>query len=487
MFYTKEVPVDSVVIIDGTSPRTKTDNTRIAFFRDIYSQKEEDLAFEIPPVDVSLVQTGVPGKEVFALEDGVHRLLAQKDIKLKKIKARIRTDVSISEAELSSYEVKKHLLMKACESNARHGMSLSNEERKDAVQKMAIYGSTSAEIIATGIASKATVYRWLQSEVRERRDTAMHERANKKELVKTLLIQGASIKKIARETGVPRTTVRRLIHEVAKKSLKTHEHGQTEVARSINDNNGQSYKWMPTDEKGESLPVPGAVTPASHILQSSDRLMMAESTKKRIDEIYDAIRKLDVNNATDHEIKTAVLPLLAQKFPGAAKIIKDCGYAIEMEALYHELRGARNELQNTRNELLKKNDLLQQKEAQLKRRTEVCSYQCEFTTERLRQEFEKYVNFMVTHINEHIQAIPRVSENDGVIIRQLAANTIFTLLSVLEWGDDNGLSSLRTKEKFEEFKDIITGMYMNNKSINSRITMLAEIYHKIPVMPKSLS
>ena len=91
-------------------------------------------------------------------------------------------------------------------------------------------------------------------------------------------------------------------------------------------------------------------------------------------------------------------------------------------------------------------------------------------------EFEKYVNFMVTHINEHIQSIPRVSENDGGILRQLAVNSIFTLLSVLEWGDDNGLSSLRTKEKFEEFKDIITGMYMNNKSINSRITMLAEVY-----------
>lgn len=485
MFYTKEVSVDSVVIIDGTSPRTKIDNTRIAFFRDIYSQKEEDLAFEIPPVDVSLVQTGEPGKEVFALEDGMHRLLAQKEIKLKKIKARIRTNVSISEAELSSYQVKKHLLMKACESNARHGMSLSNEERKDAVQKMTIYGCTSAEIVATGIASKATVYRWLQSEVRERKDTAMQERVNKKEQVKTLLMQGASIKKIVRETGVPRTTVRRLIHEVAKKNLKTHEHGQTEVAGSLNENNGQSYKWMPTDERGKSLPAPGSVPP--HIPQSSDCLMMAESTKKKIDEIYDAIRKLDVNDATDHEIKTTVLPLLAQKFPGVAKIIKDGGYAIEMEALYDELRGAKNELQNTRNELIKKNDLFQQKEAQLKRRTEVCNYQCEFTTERLRQEFEKYVNFMVTHINEHIQAIPKVSENDGGILRQLAANSIFTLLSVLEWGDDNGLSSLRTKEKFEEFKDIITGMYMNNKSINSRITMLAEIYHKIPGMAKSFS
>ena len=487
MFYTKEVSVDSVVIVDGTSPRTKIDNTRIAFFRDIYSQKEEELAFEIPPVDVSLVQTGEPGKEVYALEDGAHRLLAQKEIRLKKIKARIRTDVSISEAELSSYEVKKHLLMKACESNARHGMTLNNEERKDAVQKMTIYGCSSAEIIATGIASKATIYRWLQSEVRERRDTSMHERANKKEQVKTLLIQGASIKKIARETGVPRTTVRRLIHEVAKKNLKTHEHGQAEVAASINENNGQSFQWMQTEEKEKLLQAPGSVNTTSKILQSSDSLMIAESTKKRIDEIYEAIRKLDVNDATDREIKTTVLPLLAQKFPGVAQIIKNGGYAIEMEELYDELRGTKNELQNTRNELLKKNDMFQQKEAQLKRRTEVCNYQCEFTTERLRQEFEKYVNFMVTHINEHIQSIPRVSENDGGILRQLAANSIFTLLSVLEWGDDNGLSSLRTKEKFEEFKDIITGMYMNNKSINSRITMLAEIYNKISGMPQSFS
>ncbi len=485
MFYTKEVSVDSVVIIDGTSPRIKIDNARIAFFRDIYSQKEEELVFEIPPVDVSLVQTGEPGKEVFALEDGMHRLLAQKEIKMKKIKAKIRTDVSISEAELSSYEAKKHLLMKACESNSRHGMSLSNEERKEAVQKMTMYGCTSAEIIATGIASKATVYRWMQSEVKERKVTLMQERANKKQQVETLLIQGASIKKITRETGVPRTTVRRLIQEVAKKNLKAHEHGQAEVAGSIHENSGQSYKWMPADERGKSLLAPGSMIP--RIQQSSGDLMMIESTKKKIDEIYDAIRKLDVNDSTDHEIKTTVLPLLAQKFPGVAKIIKDGGYAIEMEALYDELRGARNELQNTRNELLKKNNLFQLTEAQLKRRTEVCNYQCEFTTERLRLEFEKYVNFMVTHINEHVQAIAKVSEDDAGIIRQLSANSIFTLLSVLEWGDDNGLSSMTTKEKFEEFKDIIMGMYMNNKSINSRITMLAEIYHKMPGMQKSFS
>ena len=31
------------------------------------------------------------------------------------------------------------------------------------------YGCTNVEIIATGIASKATVYRWLQSEVKEKK------------------------------------------------------------------------------------------------------------------------------------------------------------------------------------------------------------------------------------------------------------------------------------------------------------------------------
>ena len=495
----KEVSVDSVVIIDGTSPRTKIDDTRIAFFRDIYYQKEEDPAFEIPPVDVSLVQTGEPGKEVFALEDGLHRLLAQKEIKLKKIKARIRTDVSISEAELSSYEVKKHLLMKACESNARHGMPLSHEERKDAVQKMTIYGCSNAEIIATGIASKATVYRWLQSTVKERKEDAMYERVNKKEQVKSLLMQGASIKKITGETGVPRTTVRRMIREVAKKELKANEQAQGYMAGSITENNGQPYKWMSIDEQAKPVQNAGPTEAGTLITDNGGRaaahdalklnecVMISESTKKRINEIYDAIRLIEVNCATDHEIKTTVLPLLAQKFPSVAQVIRDGGYAMELEALHYELRAAKDELQIQRKELLKKNDLMHQREEQLKKRTEVCNYQCEFTTERLRQEFEKYVNFMVTHINEHVQVIPHVSENDGDIIRQLTANGIFALLSVLEWGDDNGLTSLQTKEALEELKDSVTGMDMNNKNINSRISMLEEIYHKIPGMPKSFS
>lgn|GEM_PF-2634131 len=499
MFYTKEVSLDSVVLIDGTSPRTKIDNARIAFFRDIYSQKAEDLAFEIPPVDVSLVQSGEPGKEVFALEDGLHRLLAQKEIKLKRIKARIRTDVSISEAELSSYEVKKHLLMKACESNARHGMPLSHEERKDAVQKMIIYGCTNAEIIATGIASKATVYRWLESEVKERKENAMYERVNKKEQVRALLMQGASIKKITGETGVPRTTVRRMMREVAKKELKADEQAQGYVAVSIAENNGQPYKWMSIDEQAKPEPNSDLIEDGNRTTDNGKRAtapdtltfnedgLIVESTKKRINEIYDAIRLIEVNYATDHEIKTTVLPLLAQKFPAVAKVIRDGGYAMELEALQYELRAAKDELQIQRKELLKKNDLLHQREEQLKKRTEVCNYQCEFTTERLRQEFEKYVNFMATHINEHVQVIPQVSENDGDIIRQLTTNGIFALLSVLEWGDDNGLTSPQTKEAFEELKNSVTGMDMHNKNVNSRISMLEEIYHKVPGMAKSFS
>ena len=487
MFYVKEVSVDSVVIVDGTSPRTKIDDARIAFFRDIYSQKEEDIAFEIPPVDVSLVQTGEPGKEVFALEDGMHRLMAQKQIKLKKIKARIRADISISEAELTSYEVKKHLLMKACESNARHGMPLSNEERMDAVQKMTAYGCSRAEIIATGIASKATVYRWLQSEVKERKDKAMSEKVSKKEQVKALLIEGASVKKIISETGVPRTTVRRMIREIAKKGLKVNENANLEVAGSITENDGQPYLWMSIDEQAGSLPALGTATSIPGVLESSDRLLNAELTKKSIENMYDSIRSLDVDAVAEHEIKITILPLLAQKFPGVAKIIKDGGYSMEMESLLFELKASKEELQIQRKELLRKNDLLYQKEEQLKKRTEICNYQCEFTKERLRKEFEKYVNFMVTHISEHIGEIPHVSPNDASVLRQLTANSIFALLSVLEWGDDNGLTSLQTKEKFEEFKDSMTGMDMNNKSINSRISMLEEIYHKIPSLPKSFS
>lgn len=484
MFYTKEVSVDSVVIIEGTSPRMEIDKARVAFFMDIYCRKE-DPVFDVPPIDVLLVQTGEPGKEIFALEDGVHRLLAQKQIKFKKIKARIRADVSISEAELSSCEVKKLLLMKACESNARHGMPLSNEERKDAVRKMAGYGCSNSEIIQTGIAGKATVYRWLQNEVNERRERAVDERTAKKELIMTLLKQGATVKKITAATGVPRTTVRRMICEAAKRE-NTYEDGDNcDVASSIAENSGQPLKWMPAD--GMSIAASGADMPKQQQWKSAENKQFDEASRERMNEIYDEIRSLEVNDATDHEIKIAILPLLAQKFPGVSKIIRDSGYAAEMEALNYELRAAKDELQMKRMELLEKNDLLQKKEEQLRKRTEICNYQCEFTMERLRREFEKYVNFMVTHINEHILVIPQVSAGDGSIIKQLTVNSIFSLLSVLEWGDDNGLSSPVTKEKFEEFKYGMAGMDMINKKIMSRISLLDEIYHKIPGMPKSFS
>lgn len=491
MFYVKEIPINSVIIVDGTSPRAKIDCSRIAFFKEIYTNNE-DPASEIPPVEVSLVQAGEPGKELFALEDGMHRLMAQREIKLRRIKARIRTHISISEAELSSYEVKKHLLMKASESNARHGMPLSDDERKDAVKKMSIYGCTNAEIIGTGIAGKATIYRWLQKDIQERKQKTMDERSNKKEQIRTLLMQGATVKKIVRETGMARTTVRRIMSEASKQSIISGKasggKGLEEMANGITENDGRPFRWMVIDENQDKLDSMAlneeGKKESSDNRQTDKPTLISESAKEKINKIYEAIRLLEINDATDHEIKIIILPLLQQKFPGVAKIINDGGYAIEVEALQYELKAAKEELQLLRKELLRRNDLLHQKAEQLKRRTEICSYQCEFTTERLRLEFEKYISFMVSHINEHIREIPNVLQHDRDVLKQLTANSIFALLSVLEWGDDNGLTSPKIKEQFEDFKDSVTRLDINHNGITARILMLEKNYHKIPSVPQ---
>ena len=39
-FYTKEVPVDSIIIVDGTRPITKVDNASNCIFSDIYLKEE---------------------------------------------------------------------------------------------------------------------------------------------------------------------------------------------------------------------------------------------------------------------------------------------------------------------------------------------------------------------------------------------------------------------------------------------------------------
>ena len=94
---------------------------------------------------------------------------------------------------------------------------------------------------------------------------------------------------------------------------------------------------------------------------------------------------------------------------------------------------------------------------------------------------------MVSNINEHIQVIPHVSKNLWGYHQAVDRNNIFALLSVLEWGDDNGLTSLQTREKFEELKDCIIFMDMNNKSIEGRINTLEETYLKMSGMLQSLS
>src|SRR5208283_2441432 len=126
--------------------------------------------------------------------------------------------------------------------------------------------------------------------------------------------QGASVKKITAATGVPRTTVRRMIREVAKGARAAGRCEQTDLAVSISGNYGQPFKWIPVDEKAGLSPVPDMAAAKAQHLQSAGCNQLEESTKNKMDNIYDSIRSLEVSDATDHEIMVTILPLLAQKF-----------------------------------------------------------------------------------------------------------------------------------------------------------------------------
>ena len=188
-----ELKIEEIKIPQGLLPRIIT-GTISEVVEKYARQIEEGVEFE----PIVVWKRG----EEYWLVDGAHRLEAHRKVGKEKIKAVIREDIN-DEIE---YRIE------AIRYNLKHGVALKPEERIQNAQILYRLGVSEEKLKEIFGVSERTIKRWL-SPVKE------EEKQKKKEEVKKLKKEGASVKEIAQKVGVSERTVYEWTKETAKNDI----------------------------------------------------------------------------------------------------------------------------------------------------------------------------------------------------------------------------------------------------------------------------
>ncbi|MFO0753530.1 MAG: hypothetical protein U0411_09435 [Thermodesulfovibrionales bacterium] len=483
----RHVPIHSVVAIDGSHPRVEIDSKRIEYFKELYREG----AVSMPPVEVLLIQSGVPGTEEYAIEDGLHRFLAQKMLKQKKVDVQVNTGIAPAVTEKDSVALKKYLLVRAAEHNVKHlGMPLSQEDRKATAKMLYQYGSTPDEIAALRLASRPTIYRWLESEIEARRQARI-------ETVARLVHREApqSQNALAQVADMPRTTLQRLMKKgvcqgaLPKSLIETNglivseagegfEYGADEELECLEKGSG-------TMRKKDTFPGTGRVK--SPARGDDPDALSQENNEGLLAEIYHKMTMLRVTPEVEHEIKFSLLPLLTSRYEGINKMLNDGGYADELRETAQENERLRLVLRQSNQEVLKRGEMIEKLGREITSRTEHCKYDCPYTGERLKEEFGKIVKYMLDTINKLVKLVPRIGATGVEPLRALTFDQLFRTVSVVEWMDDNGLTDCKTREYFDLLQGTIAGIDSCDDTLTKRVCQLEKRFRHLRGVPGALA
>ena len=191
----RELKLEEVKIPQGLLPRIIT-GTIPEVVEKYARQIEEGVEFEAIIV--------WKRENEYWLVDGAHRLEAHRKAGKEKIKAIIREDIK-DELE---YRIE------AIRYNLKHGVALKPEERIQNAQILYRLGVSEEKLREVFGVSDRTIKRWL-SPVKE------EEKQRKKEEVKKLKEEGASVKEIAEKVGVSEKTVYEWTKKTAENDILT--------------------------------------------------------------------------------------------------------------------------------------------------------------------------------------------------------------------------------------------------------------------------
>jgi len=190
-----DFPLDLLEVEQGIYPRFRTSEETVEQYRDAMEQGEQ-----FPPIEVAYHR----GR--FILLDGFHRVAAYRRLFEEQKEMDSTKIVPTFPARIHEVKSELELYILAVRFNTRHGLPLSREEKRQFARKLYEMGLHDLKEIARVLAvSVRTLYRWLDDLLKQSRE----ERDRLKERAVQLREEGYSLREIADELGVPRSTVER--------------------------------------------------------------------------------------------------------------------------------------------------------------------------------------------------------------------------------------------------------------------------------------
>lgn len=188
-----KVSVNKIIIPQGLLPRVFGTKEEV-----IEQYKEAmEMGSEFPPVKL-----WQKSKDEYWLIDGAHRLIAWK-----------RLGKEFIEAEIVEIENEVEFIRKAIEENAKHGLPLTSEDRRESARRLYIKGYDVKSISKIFSVSEWTVHKWLsglKAEVKQ----------NLKQKAIEMRKQGYTQEKIADNLNIPRQTISNWLRKEELEELK---------------------------------------------------------------------------------------------------------------------------------------------------------------------------------------------------------------------------------------------------------------------------
>lgn len=449
------IPVDSIIAVDGAYPRSEITEERVAVFKEIYQDDEHDL----PPIEVFLVQTGDPKNPNYALLDGMHRLLALKQLKVKKTGAIVYSDVCITAGDLESGTVKSMILYKAAKKDWRSPLAYRYDERKNIVRRLYEYGTDIKDLHI--FATTSTLYEWLSD--KKEKEQKVKEEAKKEAL--RLRAQGVLQKRVADlindKYGI--RISRRTISDWEKEAEKAA--GDDVAAAKIpksekSPRSGPSFKSLDLNDKieagGNGAEGQGEAVGGKQASSASEEAKEKESLAI-LDDIYEKLRLLHITPKVEHDLEFYLLPLLCEISNAVNSLLKDGGYAAKYEAVKSELINAQKDLAEKTGTISEKNTLISELQEELAKRKEQCASHCSFTKEGVAREFEKYVGSLLDDVERHAEALPELSRDakGRRALERLALNSAYKFLSSIDWGLQHNVLTRKVRGAFDRFEKFL--------------------------------
>jgi transposase len=418
-----QVLISEILLVDGTYPRSRVNEVRVATYAEIYSLETDDSKI-FPPVKLYPIVNAIDNSAPvgYAITDGLHRMNARKSLALTTISA-IVMNHPIEQSKLDTQEVKDFLLVEAVKSAVGNGAEIQDDELGPIIVRLYTNNMSIDKLIENRVASRNTIYKHLKPVLKEKADQKNKERDENKKKCLAMHDEGRlTTREIAKNLGVSHTTIERWVGCNAggkgNGNLAQSSQAGTNVPDLGNASEPQlsaSSVFECVDEAQRSsfnTPGDGANAedysklvipdfPDHEFMSSVNANDISDENKKKLEDIYELIRTIDMTDAVQEQFKSYILPLLTKRSPVIAGIVENGGYALQMNDMKSHYSSLKNDFVEITHKYKDAQDIVETLKDKLRVRTEHCSEHCRHAKLGVAREIDNSLEAILKDMKAH--------------------------------------------------------------------------------------